>query len=96
MTMTDVERDVRQRPQLVGGVELGGLDAEAKAAQQQAPAATSSKPSRTSTEQSPPIVTSAQRRKNYKTQTERSKRLRNRSLEMVLDETSVEQEPKSR
>ena len=54
-----------------------------------------SKPSRTSTEQSPPI-TSAQRRKNYKTQTERSKRLRNRSLEMVLDETSVEQEPKSR
>lgn len=40
--------------------------------------------------------TSAQRRKNYKTQTERSKRLRNRSLEMVLDETSIEQEPKSR
>jgi hypothetical protein len=64
--------------------------------QQPAPSSSSSKPLRTSTENSPPI-TSAQRRKNYKTQTERSKRLRNRSLEMVLDETSPsEQEPKSR
>merc|ERR1719270_1798694 len=56
-----------------------------------------SKPSRTSAEESTPI-TSAQRRKNYKTQTERSKRLRNRSLEMVLDETSgnESQEAKSR
>ena len=56
------------------------------------------KPSRTSAEESTPI-TSAQRRKNYKTQTERSKRLRNRSLEMVLDETSgneSHQEAKSR
>ena len=41
-------------------------------------------------------LTSAQRRRNYKTQTERSKRIRNRSLEMVLDETNVGSEQKPR
>jgi len=85
------DKDVHFPSELTSGEEKFCTDPELS----HATGPPTSKPKRTSTEQSPPI-TSAQRRKNYKTQTERSKRLRNRSLEMVLDETSIEQEPKSR
>ena len=92
------DKDVHFPSELTGGSgeEKFCTDPELSLVQQPAPSSSSSKPLRTSSENLPPI-TSAQRRKNYKTQTERSKRLRNRSLEMVLDETSPsEQEPKSR
>ena len=86
------DKDVHFPSELTSGEEKFCTDPELSLPTAGPP---TSKPKRTTTEQSPPI-TSAQRRKNYKTQTERSKRLRNRSLEMVLDETSIEQEPKSR
>lgn len=47
-------------------------------------------------ERESPVITTSMRRANYKTQTERSKRIRNRSLEMVLDETQPGHESKSR
>ena len=47
-------------------------------------------------EEEAPIKSATMKRSNYKKETERSKRIRNRSLEMVLDETHVGHEPKSR